>query len=849
MIKSALRGIKDHLFRTILLGLAVVAGVSFVAASFVFTDTISAAFNEAFSSSTQGTDINITAPLPENSFTFQLPRVDGTVADGLENRDGVLEVYRSAFTSATIVVSDQVVPVTGPPQFVVTWSSEILGFDVVQGRAPENANEVMVDEGFFMRELVNTGTEDAPTFRAFELGDTIEVAGGGPTSEYQIVGVAAFGGGAIGPTWMFMEFNQAGTVIGNDGQYDTIDLAIDSTLDVEAFAEELQAELGDDVVVRTAQAAAEAQAAELQEALGFITQFLLIFAGISVGVGVFVVYNAFRTVIGQRSKELALFRLLGSTRGQVVRSVLVEAAFVGAIASVVGVGGGIVLAFLLESALELTGSNLPDGPLQVLPRTVITAVAVGIITTLVSALIPAWRASRIAPIQALGEVEKPPRGFGKRQIASLVLFAAGIALSIGAVLQNWSGPVLTIGLVAFVIGTYLLGAIVAQPVINLFSRPIQGGITGNLARQNAQRSPRRTAATAGALMIGVGLVTAVSILTVSIQETARAAIEDAASFDLLIQQEGFNALAGISEDIAPIVETVDGVSQVSAIRGGPAQVADETTFVAGVDPADFPDFINFEDVDGDFAALVGDAVAIQKSTAEAAGIALGSTVDIDFGTGARTFTAVALWDLEGDTDDDTSYYINRDTYKELVPAANDIQVSVKIDDGADLGTVKASVEAALEAYPTAAVSTIADLLVQIEQQLNGILALIFGLLAMSVAIALLGVLLTLLLSVFERTREIGLLRAVGMVQGQIKSMVRWESIIVAIFGAILGVGVGLFLGWVVGRLIFDEGAIYTIPWLYIAAGFVAAAFAGLLAAWWPARWASKLNILEAIAYE
>ena len=848
MLRASLRGIWDHKFRTILLGLAVMAGVSFVSASYIFTDTIIQAFDSMFASSAEGIDVNVGATQPEDEFQLQQFRMDASIADQVEAFDGVVDVYRTVFGRVTLVVDGDVVPVIGPPQFGQSWTGEIGGWMISEGRAPSAANEVVVDAGLIGRPLVQANSETPPIV---ELGGIIGVAGTGAVSDYEVVGAASFGaeGGTLGATFIFFEPVQAAETLGAVGELDSIDLTIEPGLDVDTFVAELQSVLPDDVEVRSSQAAAEALAAELQEGLSFINTFLLVFAGIAVFVGIFVVHNAFRTVIGQRSRELALFRVLGSTRQQVLRSVLAEAIVIGVVASILGVAGGIVLAYVLEALLEINGGNLPDGPLQVLPRTVIAAVSVGILTTIASALIPAYRASRISPMAALAEVEKPTRGFDRRRLLSLFLLLGGVVLSVISVLQDLPNSVLVLSLVAFVLGTYLISAFLAQPVIGVATRPIQSTVTGDLARQNAQRSPRRTAATAGALMIGVALVTAVAILTVSIQETARATIEDVLTADFVIAQSGFNVFGGISEEIAPIVADVDGVEQLTALKAGQAEIDGNITFVAGVDPDTFPDLISYEDVEGDFTNLVGNSIAVQRSKAEEDGLSLGSTVDLAFVGDPEPFRVVAIWDLSGDTDDDADYYIPRATYSELSSAAPDIQVLVKISHDADLDTVKADIEEAIIDYPTASVSSQSDILLQLKEQLNGFLILIFGLLGMSVLIALLGVLLTLLLSVFERTREIGLLRAVGMIRSQVRSMVRWESVIVAMFGALLGVGVGLFLGWTLGRVIFEDGAVYTIPWVYVIAGFASAAFAGLVAAWWPARRAASLNILEAIAYE
>lgn len=850
MLRASLRGIWDHKFRTILLGLAVVAGVSFVSASFIFTDTISRAFDDLFAASSEGLDVRIAGEVPEGGLGFPLPRFDESIVEEVQALDGIIATYPSVSGGASIVVSGELVSSNGPPQFITTWADTGL-YEIIEGRPPANETEVVVDVGLLARPLVDNGSDNAREWDSLSIGDTIGIAGAGVVSDHIIVGVAAFGatGESFGPTLLFLDADHTQVMLGAEGQIDRLEATIDPGLDPEAFVTELNEILPENVVAQSSQAAAEADAAQLQEALSFINLFLLVFAFISVFVGIFVVYNAFRTVIGQRSRELALFRVLGSTRQQVLRSVLVEAIIIGIVASFLGVLGGIVLAYALGALVEQAGGNLPDGPLQVVSRTVIVAVSVGILTTIISALVPAYRASRISPMAALAEVEKPTRGFDRRRLASLLLLVAGVVLSVVSVLRDLPMPLLAVGLVAFVLGTYLIGAFIAQPVIRVFTKPIQSNVTGDLARQNAQRSPRRTAATAGALMIGVALVTAVAILTVSIQETARAAIEDVLAADFVIQQAGFNAFDGVSEEIAPIVAGVPGVDQVSAIKAAQVEVDGSLTFVAGVDPVTFPELTSFEEIEGGWSDLVGNTVAVQKSKAEEDGLSLGSTIDLAFSGEAIPFQVVAIWDLTGDTDNDTDYYLPRETFSEFAPSTGDFQIVAKIEEDADLDTVKADIEEAISDYPAAAVSSQADILLQIEEQLNVFLILIFALLGMSVLIALLGVLLTLLLSVFERTREIGLLRAVGMIRAQVRSMVRWESVIVAMFGAFLGVGVGLFLGWILGRVIFDEGAVYTIPWTYVIAGFIAAAFAGLVAAWWPARRAAALNILEAIAYE
>ena len=604
MIRASLRGIWDNKIRTILLGLAVVAGVAFVAASFIFTDTIGGAFDGMFDSSTEGLDINITAVMPESGIEIEQVRLDASVADELAAIEGVIEVYPTVLDLVTILVDGDVVGSAGVPPFGSTWSGEIGGYTIAAGRAPAGPGEIAVDTEFVGRAL---DIPDAPSAREVQIGDVIGVAGSGAIQDYEIVGTVSLGEGSpsLGFTFVFFEFNHGAEVLGSAGQYDQIDASIDPALDVDEFVDHLNATLPPDVEVRSSQAAMEATAAQLQEGLGFISTFLLVFAGISVFVGVFVVYNAFRTVIGQRTREMALFRVVGSTRSQVVASVLIEALIIGVVASVIGLGGGILLVIVLEFGLDLTGAALPEGPLQVAPRTVLWAVGVGVLTTIFSALMPAWRASLVSPMAALTHVEKPTRGFDRRRMVSLAMVIGGAALSVGAVLSDWSIWLLSIGLVSFVLGTYLIGAFIAQPLIRLLARPLRSRVTGDLARQNAQRSPRRTASTAGALMIGVALVTAVSILTISIQQSARASIDDIIVADLVVQQGGFDALGGISDEISPIVANVPGVDQIMVTKGGQGWVNGQSTFVEGVDPSALEVFFRYEDIEGSFEEVAG----------------------------------------------------------------------------------------------------------------------------------------------------------------------------------------------------------------------------------------------------
>lgn len=848
MLRVALRNLWDHKVRSLLLGLAVVAGVGFVTASYVFTDSLGRAFEEAFAASTEGIDIEV-GPVQEPGSGVgdeAFPRIDAGLAETVAAVDGVASATPYLQGFATLVIEGEEAPPFGPPDFVISWSGANL--DIDSGRAPADGGEVVVDAG-------------AAQSRGIGLGEVLRISGGGRAEEFEVVGTFRFGDTAgLGATFLALPFETAAELLGAEEEANSIAVVIEEDADLGAVLADIRAELPAEAQARDSRAVAEEQAARLQEGLGFFNTFLLVFGGISLIVGSFVVYNAFRVVVAQRGRELALLRVLGATRRQLVWSVLGEALVVGALASAVGVAAGLGLAVVIRALLAVTGTDLPDAGLVLAPRTVLVGMVVGVATTLLSALVPALRTTRISPMEALRDQPefRPVRRWWAVVGMTLLVAAAALAgfgvraaFDEAAITGN-TDPLVLIGvgcLLAF--GSFfLLARVMVRPVLGLIGRGARS-TPARLGRENARRTPRRTAVTATALMIGLGLVATVAVLSRSVEDTILEAVEEGFSADILVQPAGFNPLAGIPLDIADRVVGVEGVGEVARLNmvlGRPPGGEGETTLV-GVEPESVELAIAFDSVEGSFDDLRPGTVAIQRIEAEQQDIGLGDVIDLQVRGASRPVEVVAIFDLGGEVSDSASYYLAYDAVAELQTERNDFAVAIGVDPSADVGETAARVTDALSDYPGVGVTTLGELVEQIQSALGAVVGMVAGLLLMSVLVAVVGIVLTLYLAVYERTRETGLLRAVGMTRGQVRRMIRFESVLIAVFGTLLGILLGLFCGWALSIGVVGDGVRLGIPWIWIAGGLVGALVAGVAAAVIPARRAARMDVLAAIAYE
>jgi putative ABC transport system permease protein len=599
----------------------------------------------------------------------------------------------------------------------------------------------------------------------------------------------------------------------------------------------------------TGETAAKEQQDQVNEGLGFLRSGLLVFGFVALFVGAFIIFNTFNIVVTQRSRELALFRALGASRAQVMMSVLVEATVVGLVASIIGVGVGIALAVALKALLGGLGLKLPATALVVAPRTVVVALVLGTVITVVAGLAPARRGSRVAPVEALRETAGPSATIRSRVIAGSLITLAGLAALFAGLFGGVSnaGYVVGAGAALTFIGVAMLSPLVARPISSILGMPFRRRVSGKLGSENANRNPRRTASTAAALMIGLGLVTFVAVFAASLKSSVSAVLDRTLRSDLMLTASQF---APFSPKLARDLAHDPDFSVVSPLRSAEARVGSSDTFPVAVDPSTFTQVANIEMTDGSIAALSQpDSVVVSRTEASSKGFTVGGSLDMSFiRTGVQHLNVVGIFEpnsLLGD------YAMSLDTFEQNVAQQFDSVVFLKYAPSVDHANARASLETLVNRnFPNVEVNNQAQTKEQYLSQVNQVFAIVYVLLFLSVLISAFGIINTLGLSIYERVRELGLLRAVGMSRRQVKRMVRVEAVIIAVLGAILGLAVGVLFGWAMQRALSDVGIDrFAVPVDQLLLTLVVAVVIGVLAAIWPARRAARLNVLEAIAYE
>ncbi|HEU0102711.1 MAG TPA: FtsX-like permease family protein [Mycobacteriales bacterium] len=705
------------------------------------------------------------------------------------------------------------------------------------GRAPAGPGEVAVDAG---------SAADA----ALAVGDRIRVVFQGPPREFTVVGVARFGkDDRLGSTsTALFDLETAQQVLGKAGAYDEVLLTARDGTSPAVLRDTVAAALPEQTEVLSAAAVADERTDLLKAQLSFINVFLLVFAGIAVFVGSFIIWNTFTILVAQRSRELALLRALGATRRQVTRSVLAEAVVVGLLASALGLGLGLLVAKLLVLMLAATGVEMTSPGFGMAPRTVAVSVLVGVVVTVLASLAPARMATRVAPIEALRDAA-PGSYRPSRRRAGLggLVTAVGVAGLAGGLFAGSGIALVGLGASVTFLGITTLLPLVARPAARLIGAPLPrlGGMPGKLARDNAMRNPRRTASTAAALMIGLAVVASVTVLATSLKASIGSDIERTLRGELVVQQVGGQG-AGLSPEVARTVAAVPGVAAASPLGFGRGRVDGMVTYVAPVDPATVERVVELGVSRGTVASLADGGLLVHEATAEEKGWAVGDPVPVEWPqTGATTMPVAGIFtekDLIG-----ADYALSLREFDRNVAGRLDTKVLVKVWDGADVSQVARAVTTAARAFPDAEVLTGQELDESVSGQVDEFLLFVTALLLLAVFIALIGIVNTLALSVFERTREIGLLRAVGMTRRQVRGMVRWESAVIAAIGAVTGSVVGLGFGVALVTALEDEGvSTLAVPVPRLLLYVLAAALAGVLAALGPARRASNIDVLTAV---
>ena len=850
MIRTAMKSLFAHRVRFLLTAVAIVLGVGLVTGTFIFTDTINAQFDDLLDDIFAGTDVSVraesgdfgaaTEPFPASVY------VDVIAVDGVKAAEpGVGSISLQVLDKNGDPISGQ-----GAPTLGFSWG-EIAVLNPMQinagnGRAPEGPGEVVID--------VNTVTN-----AGFSIGDTVTVVGFVGPEQYELVGSASFGGtdSLLGATLVTFELEEAMRVFGFEDELTGILVQAEPDVDAETLTERISSVLPAGVEAVTGETEQNEQAAEISEGLSFLSIGLLAFAGVAVFVGAFIIQNTFRIIVAQRTKELALLRAIGATGRQVRWMVVVEALIIGLVGSIIGIAFGFVMAFGIRALMNAAGLGIPPGSVVLLPRTIIVALLVGMILTLLSSLLPARKASRIPPVAAMREeaARSPRRSLQTRAIWGGVITAVGVLLLSAGLFANVDNAIAFVAAGAAVtfVGVSVLAPLAARPLADVIGWPFPYlfGVSGTLAKENTKRKPRRTASTASALMVGVALVVFFAVFGSSTKASISETVFDLFPADLTFQstnQTDPEAPAAISPVFAAELETYDELSVVSALQFGRADLDGDSQLLGAFDPATINEVFSINP-NGDAISAVTelDTMILASSYLEDMDWSVGDTVMVTFSrTGTVPIRIVGTYEA----DDFSNVFVSTDTYMVNFRYVGDGLVFANAAEGVTVSEAQVAIEPTVDSFGSVKSQTKSEVVDEAENQIDQALTLFTGLLLFAVIIAVLGITNTLTLSIFERTREIGLLRAVGMTRRQVRRMIRWEAVIVATFGALLGVGIGIVLGWAVVRALADEGlGAFSIPIGQVILALVLAAISGVVAAIWPARKAANMNILAAITTE
>ena len=847
MLRIALKGVLARKTRLLLTSLAVMLGTAFLTGTTVFTDTIKSTFNNLFSSVFENADAYVrSSDVIEQDFgDAQRGKISGSYLEQIRQVPGVLAAEASVQQFAVIIGKDGKPvgkPGNGPPTFGATVGTEALGFwNFENGRAPKDGTEFAVDVNSFER-------------GKFAVGDRVKVTAVSGTREFTLVGAANFGtvsspGGATFA--LFDDITAAEFLNGKPDSYDAIIVRGDGKVSETELVDRIKAAIGTNgVETITGTAIEEENKSDIQKGLSFFSVFLTVFAFIALFVATFVIYNLFSITVAQRRRENALLRAVGASRRQVTFALLVEAIVIGLVGSIIGLFSGVGLAVGLRSLLKAIGVDLPSTGVNLRGGTIITTLLVGLLVTIASALLPAIRSSKVPPVAALRDEAIEADGWSRaRLIWGLLLFGIGIAGVVGALTGknlNLLGP----GALGLFTGLFVLGPLVARPLARLAGIPLRRlrGVTGQMGAENAARSPKRTARTAAALLVGAALVTAVTVMASSIKASVRAIFGDQFRGDLTVTASSFG-FGGLPVSLAPTLNELPQIRVATGIGVTTALLPERKkgTPITVVDPETVSQLFDIKVSEGTLDDLGIDTLAISRNKADSLDLALGSTLTFSSLAGEqRTMRVVAIYEED-------SLAGNFTVSKGLFAGADenlfDFGVYMFKADNVSEAEAKAAVDAVVrEAAPAGKTKTRTEYIDDQAAQVDPLLNLIYGLLALSVVIAAIGIIITLLLSVYERRRELGLLRAIGMTRSQVRSSIRWEALIVTLIGAVEGVAIGLGLGFAVVAALKDRGIeSFSVPVGKMLSIFVIAIVLGVVAAIIPARRATKVNILEAIS--
>jgi putative ABC transport system permease protein len=853
MLKLTLRGLWSRKLRTALTFIVVMLGVSLMTGTLVLTDTIGKTFDDLFADVNRGTDVYVRGVTQfEASFgPTQRPRLDESIVDEIEAVDGVAIAQPNVQGYAQIIDKDGDPigdPNFGPPTFGGNWATvdELNPFTIVEGgRPPEADDELVIDK---------RSADDAD----LAVGDRVRVqtqAQEGSVREYTIVGIARFGSADSpgGASFALMTLDAAKERVAQPGRIDSVSVVADEGITQTELRDRVASALGEDAEVLTGVQITEENQTDIEEGLQFFTGFLTAFAGIALVVGSFVIYNSFSILVAQRNREMALLRAVGASRRQVLTGVLLEAVIIGLLASLAGFVIGLGVTSALKALMNAFGFDLPAGGTVVTTGAFLTAVLSGFLVTVASAVVPAVRAARVSPLAAMRDVavEQKPRILVRIVIATVIAVLGALSIYDGIAGEGGVAAVGT-GVLLIFIAAVLYGPAFSRQSVTVIGAPLPAikGVTGKLARENAARNPRRTASTATALLIGVAIIAFFLTFNSSIRASIDNVIDDQFVGDYTV-----TAGSGFGGSLLPLEVTdqlndLPEVDVAAGLSGVSARIAGSETFAIGLDPDRAFELFDVAPVAGEIRDLAQpDTIAVFEGRAKDKGWSVGDVIDAQFPqhNGAAKLRIVSLYDnkeLAGD------YTLGTPTIDQYVPDQGEFWIFIRLADGVDAGEARAALQQVTDGYPTAELLDLEEFKEDQASQFAPILGLISVLLALTIVIAVLGIMNTLALSVLERTRELGLMRAVGGTRQQVRSVIRWESVVIALLGSTMGLALGLFFAWSIGKALEEDGfTTYQVPYGGVIVVIILSGLFGMLAALYPAWRAGRLDVLEAIHSE
>jgi len=849
MISVALKGLAGRKIRALLTAFAVVIGVSMVSGTFILTDTMQKSFNGLFDASYDKTDAVIKGKeIVKDSFSGN----GVTIPESLLTKIRALPEVEAASGDVSPQEANSA-DIIGKDGKAVAKESSGVSYDAANprftplklktGEWPEGTKQVVIDAGTAAKEH-------------YKVGDTVKVSTGGHTRPYELTGIASFGdvdslGFASIAAW---DVKTAQTLLDREGRFDTVSIAAKPGTSTTELVDAVQPLVPKELEVQDSAKEAADQAENVNEGLGMIRNVLLGFGGIALLVGAFVIFNTLSITVAQRTREFATLRTLGASRKQVMRSVVAEGIVIGLLASVIGLVLGLGISKGMIALFSALGVDLPDASTVVASKTIIVSLVLGTGITLIASVLPAKRATRVPPIAAVREGATLPTtrmaahshnaGLGVTVASlaaiSLGIFAGGVSAAAVALL-------LGLGVLGLFAGIALLAPRLVKPLARIVGWPARraGGVAGELAGANAVRNPGRTASTAAALMIGLTLVTVVAVLGSGFSATTRAAVSDQVRADHVIDgDEGLGFRASEGNTLA----SVPGVTNASHVRSDTALVQGDEGPISGIDPATIADFYKFDWTEGSdrtLGQLGTDGAVVTKDYAESEHLKVGAHVSLTTPSGVeRTLVVRGVYDPPQAKQLLGPISMTQEGFDEAFKQPKNSYTFIDADASA-----AAPLEAATKGLGDATYHVGADFPKDATKDMATMLAMLYVLLGFSVVVSLFGMVNTMVLSVFERTREIGMLRTIGMTRRQARRMIRHESVITALIGAAMGLGLGLFLSGLVTKAMSSYDLAFSVPLPILAAFTLVAVLAGIGAAIMPARRASRLNVLDALHYE